>query len=180
MVCLCPHVRIRWLSALPLQGTGKAAPVLSGACGLWKLEQVKYHKVPGVLSGDHVGQAVFRGSCCQSSANFYWLWANVCVLVLTLLDFHGLSFFFFFLSSRGHLWILWQCTKHGNARSSKNKSLALKFFSSLSLLIHLNDVSEAGTSLWYNLRHFLQELEYIWLSHYFKWGTTQHLLWWDP
>lgn len=46
---------------------------------------------------------------------------------MTWLDFHGL--FFSFLNSRGHLWILWRCTKHGNARVSKNKSLTLKFFS---------------------------------------------------
>lgn len=46
-----------------MQGPEGRAPVLSVACGLWKLKQVKYHRVPGGFSRDDVG----TGRGCQQT-----------------------------------------------------------------------------------------------------------------
>lgn len=62
---------VAWLS-VPRQRGGKGSACALGVSAMWKVKQVKQHKVPGYLFRNDVGTGrVLRSSCCGSVVNFY-------------------------------------------------------------------------------------------------------------
>lgn len=67
---VAPVPCVAWLSAVPGQTGWKGCPCAFGLSAMWKVKQVKQHKVPGYLFRNGVGTGrVLRSSCCGSVVN---------------------------------------------------------------------------------------------------------------
>lgn len=145
---------VAWLSTVPGQRGGKAMPVLLGSVLCGRSNKLNSTKILGICLGMMLVQAEFLEVLAVGCiVNFYWVLANVWFWVYDLPRIHVI---FSFSAAEG-------TSEYDNAMCSVNNIL---LFCS---------VSEANTSLWYNVKYFLPKLENTWLPHYFK-----SLLLWDP